>query len=111
MDVWHPGITQASSALKKADLTRLKKATLTCLCNTTGFASTGFLSQVDANTVTRAAFANFFVPNGIPKLILLDKGSEFKGVLVVLQEPWNQSPCGSPRTTRRHFMQAISSIS
>jgi hypothetical protein len=32
------------------------------------------------------SFSHFFVPNGLPKLILIDDGSEFKGVLVQMCE-------------------------
>jgi hypothetical protein len=82
MDVWHPGITQGNSTSKIVDRTWLNKATLTCLCNTTGFTSTAFIPQVDAEAVTQAAFSNFLIPNGLPKMILLDSGSKFKGVLI-----------------------------
>jgi hypothetical protein len=41
----------------------------------------GMLERIDSNTITRSAFANVFVPNGFPKLILVDEGSEFKGEL------------------------------
>jgi hypothetical protein len=43
MDIWHPGITQGNSTSKKVDLARLKKITLTYLCNTTGFTPTAFI--------------------------------------------------------------------
>jgi hypothetical protein len=50
----------------------------------TGFASMDFLKaeQLDSNQVARRAFAAFFIPNGLPKLILIDQGSENKGHLI-----------------------------
>ena len=49
----------------------------------TGFASMDVLrATVDSDQVARRAYAAFFVPNGLPKLILLDAGSKNKGVLV-----------------------------
>jgi hypothetical protein len=51
-------------------------------CNTTGHASTGTLKQIDSNTITRSVFANVFMPNEFPNLILIDEGSEFKGKLI-----------------------------
>lgn len=37
---------------------------------------------MDSNTITRSAFANVFVPNSFPKLILVDKGNKVKGKLI-----------------------------
>jgi hypothetical protein len=80
MDIWYPGKT-INSQHKTG-----QKAVLTCLCNTTGFASTAFISDITSDLVTRLAFAHFFVPNGLPKLIIIDEGSEFKGFLVLVCE-------------------------
>jgi hypothetical protein len=80
MDIWYPGKT-INSQHKSG-----QKAVLTSLCNTTGFASTAFISQINSDLVTRLAFAHFFVPNGLPKLIIIDEGSEFKGFLVLVCE-------------------------
>jgi hypothetical protein len=81
MDIWHPGKTKTDSKYHN-----VQKATLTCLCNTTGFASTAFVNQIDSDQITRLAFSHFFVPNGLPKLVIVDEGSEFKGVLVTVCE-------------------------
>jgi hypothetical protein len=50
----------------------------------TGFASADFLTaeQINSDQVARRAFAAFFIPNGLPKLILLDQGRENKGHLI-----------------------------
>jgi hypothetical protein len=80
MDIWYPGKTMTSSHKTS------QKAVLTSLCNTTGFASTAFISQVNSDLVTCLSFAHFFVPNGLPKLIIIDKGREFKGFLVLMCE-------------------------
>jgi hypothetical protein len=78
---------------KKAD-----KAILTYICTTMGFATTPHLRLIDGETgrrgdgethrrgdgetVTQTAFTQIFVPNGLPKLILIDSDSVFKGVLL-----------------------------
>jgi hypothetical protein len=83
MDIWHPGITHRDSGTSKIKLTQGKnKTTLTSLCTTTGFATTAFLPEVNSEVVTRHFFSHLCVPNGMPKLILIDQGSEFKGVLI-----------------------------
>jgi hypothetical protein len=40
------------------------------------------LRFIDGETVTHTAFTQIFVPNGLPKLILIDSDSIFKGVLL-----------------------------
>ena len=79
MDVWHPG-----STLKNTATTRNQKGILTCLCNLTGFASLAFVPQLNSDMMARLAFSHFFVPNGLPKLVIIDGGSEFKGVLITM---------------------------
>jgi hypothetical protein len=34
--------------------------------------------------MARLAFSHFFAPNGLPKLVIMDGGSEFKGVLITM---------------------------
>jgi hypothetical protein len=77
MDVWYPGTTKTNT-----DTTKNQKAALTCLCNLTGVASLAFASQVDSDMMARLAFSHSFTPNGLPKLVIIDGGSEFKGVLI-----------------------------
>jgi hypothetical protein len=52
----------------------------------TGFASLAFLSELTSDLIARLAFSHIFVPNGLPKLILIDDGSEFKGLLTQMCE-------------------------
>ena len=56
-------------------------ALLTSLCNTTSFATTAEISQVTSEEVRDKTFQQIMVPNGLPILILIDQGSEFKGML------------------------------
>jgi len=56
-------------------------ALLTSLCNTTSFATTAEISQVNSEEVRDKTFQQIMVPNGLPTLILIDQGSEFKGML------------------------------
>jgi hypothetical protein len=79
MDVWFPGTTTPTT-----DGGRFQKAILTCLCNMTGFASLAFVSQINSNMMARLAFSHFFVPNGLPKLVLIDEDSAFKGDLMTM---------------------------
>ena len=76
MDVWHPGKTE-----KQPTTDKVQKVILTSLCNMTGVASLEFLSELTSDLITHLAFSHMFVPNGLLKLILIDDGSEFKGVL------------------------------
>ena len=74
MDIWSPGEVQTKFRETKV---------LTSLDTMTGFASADFLvAGVDSEQLARRAYASFFVPNGLPKLILIDAGSENKGVFV-----------------------------
>jgi hypothetical protein len=80
MDMWHPGTT-----LTTTTTTRNQKAILTMsLCNLTGFVGLAFVLSICSCTMTRLAFSHFFVPNGLPKLVIVDGGSEFKGVLIAM---------------------------
>ena len=79
MDVWHPGMTK-----KNTVTTRNQKVALTSLCNLTGFASLTFASQIDSDMMARLALSHFFVPNGLPKLVIIDGGSEFRGVMIAM---------------------------
>jgi hypothetical protein len=81
MDVWHPGMTKLTTTT-----THNQKAALTCLDNLTGFASLAFVPQIYSDTMARLAFSHFFIPNGLPKLVIIDGGSEFKGALIAMCE-------------------------
>jgi hypothetical protein len=75
IDVWSPGAVPDKEGNTKA---------LTSLDTTTGFASAAILQSMHSESVARTCFASFFVPNGLPKLILIDAGSENKGTLICM---------------------------
>jgi hypothetical protein len=79
MDIWHPGKTKMNTTT-----TRNQRAALTCLCNLTGFANVAFVPHINSDTMARLAFSHCFVPNGLPKLVIIDGGSEFKGVMLAM---------------------------
>jgi hypothetical protein len=86
IDVWYPGKTDNKPPPTRGREDRFQKAILTCLCTMTGFASLAFLSAVNSEATARMSFSHFFIPNGLPKLVLIDDGSEFKGVMVQMCE-------------------------
>jgi hypothetical protein len=53
-------------------------------CNLTGFATLASVPQLKSDVMARLAFSHFFAPNGLPKLVIIDGGSEFKGVLITM---------------------------
>ena len=77
LDVWCPGTTKPTDAVttsarrNKGD----QKAVLTYVCTLTAFAQTAFLHKTDSTTVARTAFGQCFVPNGMPKLILMTRAA------------------------------------
>ena len=73
IDMWTPGAVADKYGNIKA---------LTSLDTMTGFASAAILKTQTSEAIARACFATFFVPNGLPKLVLLDQGSENKGQLL-----------------------------
>jgi len=89
MDVWLPGrkgkdrtdshVHQLEAAVKK---TAENIAVVTYLCNLTGFATIAFIHSIDSETMARIAISPFFIILGIPKLILIDEGSENKGAVI-----------------------------
>jgi hypothetical protein len=91
MDIWYPGSTKTTTTT-----TKNQKAILTSLDNLTGFANMAFSSQVTSEMVAHLAFSHFFVPNGLPKLAIVDGGSKMKGVLIAMCEqlgiPCYQAP-------------------
>lgn len=80
-DVWYPGVTTEGDITKKAD-PKTTQALLTGVCTTTAFAGVALIDEVSSTGVQAAMFAHFFVPNGFPKKILINDGSEFKGELI-----------------------------
>ena len=80
IDIWFPGKT--TTDIKQVKNLKEHRAVLNCMDTLTGFISSAFMSWVDSESAAKLAFSHFFIPNGIPKLILLDGDSAFKGVLV-----------------------------
>ena len=73
LDIWSPGqITDKEHNLKVITM-------LDCM---TGFAAATFLRgpAIDSQDVAMASFAAFFIPFGIPRLIIVDDDGLFKGV-------------------------------
>ena len=75
LDVWTPGKFSAANKWKAAKL-------LTGLCVMTGFAGAEPLQSETAEDAAYAAFKAFFVPRGLPKLIIIDAGGAFAGFLL-----------------------------
>jgi hypothetical protein len=84
IDVWHPGKTTTDT--KRLGTERQQKAILTSTCNLTGFASLAFMAKREAEIAARLVFSHFFIPNGLPKYIVIDAGGEFKGMLITMCE-------------------------
>jgi hypothetical protein len=86
INVWYLGKTNAQTPPQRGKEDRFQKAILTCLCTMTGFVSLAFISTVNSEATARMSFSHFFVSNGSPKLILVNDGSDFKGVLAQMCE-------------------------
>lgn len=74
LDVWHPG---RAASIKGSSESHV----LVCIDIMTGFVSATFVTAVDSETITKAAFTAFFISHGLPKLIIVDAGNEFAGSL------------------------------
>jgi Integrase zinc binding domain len=83
IDIWIPGATKAKGAFIE-DKAMIGQAALTSLCNLTGFATVGFLDTLEGRKVTKVLMSQILLPNGLPKLVLLDADSLFKQDLIVL---------------------------
>jgi hypothetical protein len=83
IDLWMPGVTTPKESFI-GDRTSVRDASLTSLCNLTGFASIGFIDNLEGDSITRVLMAQIVLPNGIPKMVLLDDDSLFKNDLVRL---------------------------
>jgi hypothetical protein len=77
LDVWSPG--SAIDNIKEQKV-------LTCVCTMTGYASVAIIENTTAATIAKHTFASFIVPNGLPRMVLVDAGSEFKGELKQMLE-------------------------
>jgi hypothetical protein len=96
-DIWVPGITDPqgtgpSRLYDKVGKTRrgeapIKQAAITGACNLTGFATAAFLSTMDSKTIANQVFAHHIIPNGLPRMVLIDNDSLFKrGLIDVLDQ-------------------------
>ena len=75
LDVWTPG--EVPSNLGHAKV-------LTMLEGMCGFAGAAPLNREDSATVAQATFTSFFIPVGLPRLVVIDVGNPMHGVLVVM---------------------------
>ena len=83
IDIWIPGVTYSKGSFI-ADRSNVRQAVLTSLCNMTAFATVGFLSSLEGDVITQVLMSQVIMPNGLPKLVLLDDDSLFKQDLILL---------------------------
>jgi hypothetical protein len=83
MDIWIPGVTDVKGAYIQ-DRSNIRQGTLTSLCNMTAFASVGYLENLEGNIISAVMMSQIIMPNGLPKLVLLDDDSLFKLDLIAL---------------------------
>ena len=74
IDIWIPGTTKPKSSYVE-DRSNVRQAMLTSLCNLTAFATVGYLNSLEGEVVTQVLMSQIIMPNGLPKLILLDDDS------------------------------------
>ena len=75
--IWIPGGTLSKGSYVP-DKSNVRQAMLTSLCNLTAFATVGFLSNLEGKVVAQVLMLQIIMPNGLPKLVLLDDDSLFK---------------------------------
>jgi hypothetical protein len=80
-DIWKPGDMPSTLRPGKSKTVTML---LTGMCVMTGHAAAGFIEGEGPSSeeVTRVLFTHFIAAYGLPKLIIIDKGSEFMGLLV-----------------------------
>ena len=71
LDVWSPGIAGPQDKPSKSPSKKL----LTCVDYLTGYANGALINDETADSVTAAAFQHFFIPFGLPKIVIVDDGS------------------------------------
>ena len=72
LDVWTPGCLPS------------KQGHIKLLCSMDelcGFVEGAPIAKEDSITIAREAFSRIFIPNGLPRLVIVDDGSPFKGAL------------------------------
>jgi hypothetical protein len=67
-----PGQTGVKGHYKTMSISDVQQAAVTSLCNMTAFVTAGFLQHPDSKTVAEVIFTQVLLPNGIPKMVLLD---------------------------------------
>jgi hypothetical protein len=77
LDVWRPG---KAAAIKKGGGSHVA----TCIDAMAGFATVTFVDSLDSETITKSAFTAFFITHALPRLVVIDSGSEFAGALQTL---------------------------
>ncbi|CAJ1952165.1 unnamed protein product [Cylindrotheca closterium] len=81
MDVWSPGSTKNATKLSTTlTKTLTNKGVVTYVCNMT----VAFISSMNSGNMARIAFLQFFTVRGLPRLILIDEGSENKDQFTAL---------------------------
>lgn len=78
LDVWTPGDFPAKWGAIKA---------LTCIKGMNSFAEAALIVKADSKTIAQAAFSSLFMPNGLPKLVVIEGGSKFGGALTEICAP------------------------
>ncbi len=77
IDIWIPGVTLSKGSYVP-DKSNVRQAALTSLCNLTAFSTVGYLNSLEADQITTVLLSSIIMPNGLPKLVLLDDDSLFK---------------------------------
>ena len=83
VDMWIPGVTLSKGSYVP-DRSNVRNATLTSLCNLTAFATVAHLASMEGDVIAQVLMSQIVMPNGLPKLILLDDDSLFKHDLMTL---------------------------
>jgi hypothetical protein len=83
IDIWVPGVTDVRGSYV-GDKSNIRQAAVTCLCNLTVFATVGFLENMESDIITKVVMSQIILPNGLPKMVLLDEDSLFKQDLRIL---------------------------
>ena len=83
LDVWSPGKVPPVKPTS-ASVSSAASAVLTCLCGMTAFAAGAPLASTTSEEAAKTAFQHFFVTRGLPRLIIIDQGSEFAGYLIAM---------------------------
>ena len=102
LDVWTPGCFPSKFGNIKL---------LCCLEEITGFADGAPIHKEDSQEIAGTAFTRFFMPNGLPRLVIVDEGSPFKGYLLGMCRLL-EIPCTavSPNNHRANRLERFSSV-